>query len=105
MLNWVVSSSVLILIIVVLRFCLRGKISLRLQYGLWLLVAVRLLFPFSVGEAVASVSTWLNLVGDRQAVQEMKDFVETPIQTMQYEEAFDSVSKEYLENGIKSSLG
>lgn len=100
MLNWVVSSSVLILIIVVLRFCLRGKISLRLQYGLWLLVAVRLLFPFSVGEAVASVSTWLNLVGDRQAVQEMKDFVETPIQTMQYEEAFDSVSKEYLENGI-----
>lgn len=100
MLNWVISSSILILIMIGLRFCLKGKISLRLQYGLWLLVAVRLLFPFSIGEAVMSVSTWLELVGDRQAVQEIVDFTQTPMPTMPYEEAYDSVTKDYLDIGI-----
>ncbi|MGN0334911.1 MAG: M56 family metallopeptidase, partial [Lachnospiraceae bacterium] len=47
--NWILSSSVLILIMMLLRFILRGKISLRLQYALWLLVAVRLLVPINFG--------------------------------------------------------
>ena len=36
-----ISSSVLILALALLRILLRGKISPRLQFGLWLLVAVR----------------------------------------------------------------
>lgn len=43
-----ITSGVLILVLAALRYLLRGRISLRLQYALWLLVAVRLLVPFSL---------------------------------------------------------
>ena len=39
------SSSLLILALALLRRLLRGRIDPRLQYGLWLLVALRLLIP------------------------------------------------------------
>ena len=41
MIEVLVTSSVLILVLVVLRRALRGRLSLRVQYALWLLVAVR----------------------------------------------------------------
>ena len=59
MLKWAMTSSVLILVVLVLRRLLSGKISLRLQYGLWALVLVRLLVPVSFGATAMSV---LNLV-------------------------------------------
>lgn len=34
MMQWVLSSSLLILIVIALRHFLKGKISLRLRYGL-----------------------------------------------------------------------
>ena len=53
LLEVLVSSSVLILALSAMRLVLRGKISPRLQYGLWLLAAVRLLVPVSIGESSA----------------------------------------------------
>ena len=41
----VITSSVLVIGILLLRRVLRGKISARLQYALWLLVALRLILP------------------------------------------------------------
>lgn len=41
----IITSSALILGIVILRKLLRGKISAKLQYALWLLVAARLILP------------------------------------------------------------
>ena len=55
MTEWVVSSCVLILIVTALRFLLKGKIALRLQYALWGLVLLRLLVPVSFGESSISV--------------------------------------------------
>lgn len=55
MTEWAITSSVLILVVLVLRRCLKGKISLRLQYGLWALVLVRLLIPISFGHTGLSV--------------------------------------------------
>ena len=49
------TSSVLILVMIALRRILRGKISLRLQYALWLLVAIRLLVPFEFGSSPLSL--------------------------------------------------
>ena len=46
-----VTSSVLILALLVLRQLLRGRISRRLQYSLWGLAALRLLLPFSCPQA------------------------------------------------------
>lgn len=47
MLKWIVSSSILIAAIIVSRYFLKGRVSRRLQYGLWLLAAMRLLIPVS----------------------------------------------------------
>lgn len=59
MLEWAVTSSVLVFVVLALRRCLMGKISLRLQYALWALVLVRLLVPVSFGATAMSI---LNLV-------------------------------------------
>ena len=48
MTEWIVTSSVLILVVLGLRFALKGKLRLRLQYGLWALVLIRLLIPLSI---------------------------------------------------------
>lgn len=50
-----VTSSVLIVVIALLRLVLRGKISQRVQYALWLLVAIRLLVPVSFVTSPVSV--------------------------------------------------
>ena len=55
MTEWIVSSSALIAIVLLVRFLLREKLSLRVRYMLWLLVLVRLLVPVSFGESELSV--------------------------------------------------
>ena len=62
MMQWIVSSSVLILVVIALRYVLRGKLSLRMQYALWLLVLVRLLVPVNFGASDLSV---MNAVPER----------------------------------------
>lgn len=55
MINWIITSSILIVGVIILRRILRGRISLRLQYALWGLVLLRLLLPVSVGATTFSV--------------------------------------------------
>ena len=55
MLEWLLSSAVLIAIVIVLRLIFKGKMSMRLQYALWLIVLVRLLVPVSFGSTAWSV--------------------------------------------------
>lgn len=59
MLELLVTSTVLILGIFLLRKLTVGKISMRLRYALWLLVAVRLLVPVSLGTSAFSVMNLL----------------------------------------------
>lgn len=54
-----ITSSVLIVGIFCLRKLTKGKISMRLRYALWLLAAVRLLVPVSVGTSAFSVMNLL----------------------------------------------
>lgn len=65
-----VTSTVLIIGIFCLRKLTLGKISMRLRYGLWLLVAVRLLVPLSVGTSALSVMNLLpeTLQGNAQTI-------------------------------------
>jgi len=69
MLETIITSSVLIAVLILLRHFFKGKISLRLQYALWLLVAVRLLIPFSIFDSPLSVLNVveLNSQGERIA--------------------------------------
>jgi len=55
MINWIVSSSVLVLIVMTLRYILKEKISLRLRYALWAMVLLRLLLPVNIGNSSISI--------------------------------------------------
>lgn len=57
MIQWIISSCALILIVIIIRRVLWGKISLRLQYSLWSIVLLRLLLPFSFFESELSLMT------------------------------------------------
>ena len=63
MIETIITSSVLILIIIALRYLLRGHISSQLQYTLWMLAAIRLLLPFPLFENPVSV---MNILPDTQ---------------------------------------
>ena len=60
MTNWIISSNILIITIILLRSLFRTKISLRFQYALWFLVAVRLLIPVNFGTSVISIENLTN---------------------------------------------
>lgn len=49
MTEWIITSSIAILLVIGLRLLLINKISNRLRYALWLLVLVRLLIPYQSG--------------------------------------------------------
>ena len=46
--QWAVTSSVLILIVLAVRYLFRDKLSARLRYALWGVVLLRLLVPLQV---------------------------------------------------------
>ena len=73
MIEWVVSSCILILAVIALRYLLRGRISLRLQYALWLLVLARLLIPVSFGSTDISVMSVVEKAPAVQAVESVRN--------------------------------
>lgn len=69
------TSIVLILVLAALRRLMRGRISLRLQYALWLLAAVRLLVPAPIGHSALSLLNWT----EEKAVYEAASPGENPV--------------------------
>ncbi len=63
MIEIIITSSVFIFALILIRKLCWGKISRRLQYGLWLLVAVRLLIPAPLFTSSLSI---MNLVNDAE---------------------------------------
>ncbi len=61
MIEMIITSSVLILVIFLLRKITRGRISMRFRYALWLAVVLRLLLPVPVGSSAVSVWNLLPL--------------------------------------------
>lgn len=55
-----ISTTVLILIVLVLRRVTLGRISMSMRYALWFIVAARLVMPISIGSSPVSV---MNAVG------------------------------------------
>ena len=100
MIEWIVSSSALLAVLIVLRHILKGKISLRLQYALWGLALLRLLVPVSFGSTAVSVQN--ALPSEARAIPETVTFrreienstnplvylhtINTPIEYARYEE-------------------
>lgn len=76
MTEWILSSSILILVVISLRTVLKGKISLRLQYTLWALVLLRLLIPVSFCSSRISVA---NLTAQREISITVEAPLEKPV--------------------------
>lgn len=70
--EWILSSSVLILIVIALRSVFKGRISLGLQYAIWGLVLLRLFIPFSFGSSSISVANLTNRV-ERPVVEQQPE--------------------------------
>ena len=73
MMQVILTASILILVVAALRYALRGRISLRLQYALWLLVLARLLIPVSFGSTDISVMSVVEKAPAVQAVESVRD--------------------------------
>ena len=81
MTEWFVSSAVLAALLIGAHYLLRGKISARLQYALWLVLLLRLLLPLSVGKTALSVA---NLLPEAEptAVMQTEPAAAPPAQAM-----------------------
>ena len=71
--EWILSSSVLILVVLLTRRLTLGRISMRLRYALWALVLVRLLVPFSFGSTPVSIMNTAQQVPVIQDAQVLHD--------------------------------
>jgi len=69
MIEWIISSSVLILAVLLLRLLLGRYIGNRLQYSLWVLVLLRLLIPFSVMESPAGAGQMVSGLTEQPVIQ------------------------------------
>ena len=58
MINWIISSSLMIVGILIIRVLFQAKMSKKLQYALWGLVLLRLLIPFNIGHSILSIENF-----------------------------------------------
>lgn len=86
-----ITSSILILAVIVLRFLFRNKVSCRLIYGVWLLVALRLLIPFQFGNLSFSI-----LAQAEPVTNTITEFAQKPVSGPDREQAYGSALQEAL---------
>lgn len=100
MIEWIISSSVLILVILGLRAIFRGKINPILQYLLWGIVLIRLLIPISFGTTSISAVKLKDTLEQQPSVHAVIDAGNIPIATQSYEDAYQHVVNQYESQGI-----
>lgn len=89
MLEWIISSAVLLAAVIAVRYALRGRLRPGVQYAMWAIVLVRLLVPVSFGSGAYSAGTAAAALEQTPAVQA----VLTP--SMDYDAAYSQVAREY----------
>ena len=82
--SWVIPSSLMIAALLAMRFVLRGKISLRLQYALWLVVLVRLLIPGELFHSPFSTDTVVEKMDLPGAIQQVYFSANEDVYEQQY---------------------
>lgn len=81
MMAWILSSSVLIFVVLLIRRLTLGRISMRLRYALWALVLVRLLVPFSFGSTPVSImntAQQVPVIQDAQVLHDIQHIKRSP---------------------------
>ena len=93
--EWILSSSVLIAAVLLGRFLLRGRISLRLQYALWALVLVRLLLPVQLFTSDFGTGSVAQTVDIAEPVRQVYFSANENRYEREYDIAFRKVVAEY----------
>ena len=101
MTEWIISSTVLMLIVIGLRSVLKGRVSLRLQYALWLLVLVRLLVPVNFAGSALSVLGAAEQVMETPVMQTVTEFTEIRPAVRPYAQAHAEVTSQYEASGMR----
>lgn len=99
--EWILSSCLLIVIVIGLRFLLRGRIQARLQYALWALVLVRLLLPVFLGSSRMSLANYTDGLKEQAPVKAILEIGELSLPTRSYEDAYREVVAEYEARGTR----
>lgn len=97
-----ITSSVLIAVILLTRWLFRGKVSQRLIYAAWLLVALRLLIPIQFGQSQYSVSTLTDTIEKQSvSIQQAQDAMDQPISGPTREELYEQLLNEYIQHSTQ----
>lgn len=104
MLEWMVSSTLLILTVAALRAVSKGRISFRMRYALWLLAALRLLIPVNFGAAEWSAGSLTRRAAETEGVKMISEFTQRDLPRMTYGAAYTEVAEEYAEKGVDISV-
>ena len=92
MTEWILSSVILILAVILLRTCFRRSISPVLSYALWAVVLLRLLIPVSLFSSPVNVHTATQQLEATPQVQSITIDLHTPAQS--FDNALDEVLQE-----------
>ena len=93
--EWIISSSVLIAAVLLGRFLLRGKISLRLQYALWAVVLVRLLVPLQLFPSDFSAASIANEVDISEPIRQVYVSANEDRYEREYDAAYRQAAAQY----------
>ena len=100
----VITSSVLIGVILLTRRLFRGKVSQKLIYATWLLVALRLLIPIQFGHSQYSVTTLTEKIEDQsKPIQQVQEALQEPIVGPSRTELYAQLLNEYIQQNSDHS--
>ena len=92
MIDLLISSTVLIIAVVVLRWLFKNRISRRLQYALWLIVAIRLVLPIQLGTSPISIDR----VNTEKLETAITNTVREPVSGPSYTVIYSQVAEEFV---------
>ena len=96
-----ITSSVLIGVVMALRWLLRGKVRQKLLYAAWLLVALRLLVPIQFGQWSFSLNALTETVTEHfPTIQQAQQVLTTPVAGPSKEEVLQHLTQQYQEQGL-----
>lgn len=93
-----ISSSLLIAVVLLARWLLRERVSKRLIYGAWLLVALRLLIPVQFGHSQYSVAAMTEQLEQRfEPIQQVQQSLQEPIAGPSRAEVYEQLLQDYIQ--------
>lgn len=96
MTEWIITSTVMIAAVIALRQIFKGRISMRMRYGLWALVLLRLLIPGNFIQSNLSVENLTGAISERPQIQAITQELSAPQQS--YESVYQEVVQAHYQS-------